>query len=283
MPPGIYRLGGQVKRALTQRMTADVRAVLAPNANLRDRHAGERGFLLGCGPSINHHDLKLLKDEVCISVSNFFVHKDFQPISPQYHCVSGHHRPIREETYLDWLGDLQALSDDVMLVSPVADRALIHRRPIFAENRLCYAYPGATATDLKRGGIDFCKRIRQHETVGVLALQLALYLGLKDIYLLGFDFDYAQHMGESRHFYEEHEHRFVREGYDEWFIPNFAFHCESWLKLWGEFELMKDVAARQGSTIYNATRGGLLDVFPRVEYESLFSSQPVDQSDRLSS
>lgn len=33
---------------------------------------------------------------------------------------------------------------------------------------------------------------------------------------------------------------------------------------------LRDAALMRGVTIYNATDGGFLDVYPRVEYKSLF-------------
>jgi hypothetical protein len=270
LPPGIYRLGGLLKRALTHRIDAETRSVLARNVAFKDREAGKRGFLLGCGPSINQHDLTLLKDEVCISVSNFFVHDDFDAIGPGYHCVSGLHPPIELNTYLAWLRDIEESSGDLVLVSPIKDREDIERAGVFKDREVCYAQPGATATDLKRGGLDFTRRVRSHETIAVLALELAIYLGLKEIYLLGFDFDYVNHIGVSTHFYSEDKHRFVREGYDEWFNQNFAVYCEQWIDIWSEFELLNQIADARGIKILNATEGGLLDIYPCVRYASLF-------------
>ena len=82
------------------------------NINLKDCHRGERCFILATGPSIQKQDLTLLKNEICISVSNFFVHPDYKKIKPLYHCIAPYHKPITEEAFQAWLLEIdQSLGD----------------------------------------------------------------------------------------------------------------------------------------------------------------------------
>ena len=49
--------------------------IIAENSNLKNSYNNiNRCFILATGPSIKNQDLTCLKDEFCISVSNFFVH-----------------------------------------------------------------------------------------------------------------------------------------------------------------------------------------------------------------
>jgi hypothetical protein len=48
------------------------------------------------------------------------------------------------------------------------------------------------------------------QSVTIMALEVALYMGFKNIYLLGCDHDWILHLDTSRHFYEENQHVFVR-------------------------------------------------------------------------
>ena len=71
----------------------------------------------------------------------------------------------------------------------------------------------------------------------------------------------------NHHFYEEsqgisdveHLRQFTSE---KWF--------EEYYFRWKQYRLMKEYLNHKGVFIYNATRGGMLDVFPRVVYEDLF-------------
>jgi len=44
----------------------------------------------------------------------------------------------------------------------------------------------------------------------------------------------------------------------------------SYVTLWRQYKALRAIATARGVRIFNATRGGLLDVFPRVELEALF-------------
>jgi hypothetical protein len=41
------------------------------------------------------------------------------------------------------------------------------------------------------------------------------------------------------------------------------------------FRLTNDYALSKGVKIFNATKGGTLDVFPRIKYEELFNEKTV--------
>jgi len=58
---------------------------LKKNAILKNRHIGERIFLLGNAPSLNDFDLTKLKNEIVIMVNRSFTHKDYEIIKPRYH------------------------------------------------------------------------------------------------------------------------------------------------------------------------------------------------------
>jgi hypothetical protein len=103
-----------------------------------------------------------------------------------------------------------------------------------------------------------------------MALEVALYMGFKNIYLLGCDHDWILHLNTSAHFYEESQHALVREGYDEWAVSDLELTFECYVRLWQQYKALWQIARGKSIHIFNATAGGLLDVFPRVRYESLF-------------
>ena len=90
-------------------------------------------------------------------------------------------------------------------------------------------------------------------TVTYSAMQLAVYMGFKEIYLLGCDCDYS---GEKQHFM------------DYGLKTETADNPES--KAIAAYTTAKNYADEHGIKIYNATRGGKLEVFERVDLDSLF-------------
>src|SRR5690242_18666396 len=57
------------------------------NGALRGRHAGKRCFILCTGPSVKAQNVRRLAGELVISVSNAYLHPDYEIFSPVYHCV----------------------------------------------------------------------------------------------------------------------------------------------------------------------------------------------------
>jgi hypothetical protein len=107
------------------------------------------------------------------------------------------------------------------------------------------------------------------QSVTVMALYLALYLGCDPIHLLGCDHDWILHVNQSTHFYSEGQHALVRGNYNEWFGGDFGTYCEDYVRLWQQYRALRAAAAKRSTRILNATAGGLLDVFQRVNYESV--------------
>ena len=71
LPPGI--LAFLRSHLMAKSLTQEEGAILRKNRALNNRHVGERCFILATGPSIKKQDLKLLRGETCIALSNFFV------------------------------------------------------------------------------------------------------------------------------------------------------------------------------------------------------------------
>ena len=107
------------------------------------------------------------------------------------------------------------------------------------------------------------------ESVLISMIQVASSLGIKEIYLMGVDNSYnvpnnqvdelyITSEGESNHFHEGY-----RNNGDIWVEPRVD-------KIELQFKAMEKLAKKYNITIYNATRGGKLEVFQRVNFDDLF-------------
>jgi hypothetical protein len=110
-------------------------------------------------------------------------------------------------------------------------------------------------------------------SVSQLCIMAAIYMGCSPIYLLGLDHDWLAHRGEAGHFYPGHggleKHQEFKPQLSDW---SYKFLMECQLKLWTGYETLAEIAARKGIRILNATNGGFLDVFERVNYEDVIRS-----------
>lgn len=272
LPPGFQDLGRGVKRLVQETSFASrqKRAILDRNRRLCGCHQGQRCFILACGPSIKEQDLKPLKGEICISVSNFFVHPDYNLIRPQYHCLPAWGPEVKEEIWDRWVEEMRVRTGNAVIFFAFADRD----RNKGCENREVYYLDfSGSLEDMAGHGLDLCRPVPGPATASGIPLEVAVYMGFREIYLLGFDHDWVLHIGHVTNFYPLEQHVITEGGSHDpgvWDRKDLEPLFGACFGLWQQYKAIHAVASSKGISIFNATRGGLLDVFPRVQYESLF-------------
>jgi hypothetical protein len=221
-----------------------------------------------------------LKDEICIAVGQFYLHKDINDISPRFHILAPFHQPFTHKEVNSYFeGFKQHYQHPVdyffgyrkyefSIFKYLDKKNLLNRKDYF---HIDYSQAAALNEDKYHSpecwditGKPFAVR-----TVIYSAIQIALYMGCKEIYLLGCDHDYLDDFTRvtNHHFYPEasgvsdaeHLGQFTTE---RWF--------EEYFSRWRDYRLIRQYAKEQGAEIYNATAGGRLDVFPRVELSGIF-------------
>lgn len=229
---------------------------------LKNAHRGERAFVIGNGPSLNQMDLRLLKDEITFGVNAIYLNYEKMGFSPTYYVV-----------------------EDVFVAEDRADEINELQEPIkFFGNYLRYCLEDTQNTlwmnirvnydeydDFPNFSRNAARMLWVGGTVSYLSLQLAYFMGFSEVYLVGFDHSYqipadARVNGgkilstsdDPNHF----DPSYFGKGY-RWHDPNVARMEKSLLKARKEFQLA-------GRKIFNATAGGNLEVFERVDYLSLF-------------
>jgi len=261
-------------RTVTNQQLAN-QSLLAANQSLYNRHARERCFILATGPSIKSQPLHLLAGENCIGVSNFFVHPDYAAIRPRYQCVAPFHAPITEEAWQTWLADMAIRTLDAEMVFMLPDVERNARKGYFGGRVVHHIQPGAPLSQLESQGVDLTRAVPSPQSVTIMALYAAVYMGFSEIYLLGCDHDWILHLNQSRHFYAESQHALNRDGYNEWFNDGIDSYFKDYVTLWSQYRAVGKAAGMRNARIFNATKGGMLDVFPRVELESLVAQRKV--------
>lgn len=108
---------------------------------------------------------------------------------------------------------------------------------------------------------DIVNGVSGGRTITYVMLQFAIYMGFKEVYLLGVDFSWGEH-GENTHFCND----YVDPEYEQRIKEN-VMHKNELIK---NYECANRFAKEHGVKIYNATRGGYLEVFERINFESVF-------------
>lgn len=229
----------------------------ANEARLKALHnscMGARAFIIGNGPSLKDVNFDKLKDEVTIASNSAFRLKDTIGFTPTYYTVKD------KLAAAQYKKDIIKLTGSVKLAPWVLGRYLPNSR-----NLIHFNFEGRHPDCPQPFSKSFLRRVACGYTVSYTNLQLAFYLGVSTAILIGFDHNYAVPDGlqsgaiirsdsaDKNHFEPLSFQRGVR-----WYAPNLDRMTRS-------LYIAREAFEGDGRTIYNATSGGNLDVFPRVD------------------
>ncbi len=226
--------------------------------NLRNSYHGERCFIVGNGPSLNKLDLSKLKDEYTFVSNLIYKRDDFLNYEKCFYAIED------KVVYADNCEEINALSHYKYKFLP-SDISL--RKKGFLITPFMRI---STATGDEKKFLTN-RTIHWGGTVSYYLLQLAVWMGFKEIYFIGTDLDYVlpsdviSYKGalktsstDPNHFIEDYF------GKDKlWNIPH-AERMEEYLTF-GAHE-----ARARGVKVLNATAGGKFNAIQRVNFNELF-------------
>lgn len=240
--------------------------VLSENERLilsfKNKHKGDRCFIIGNGPSLNNLDLTLLKDEYTFGVNAIYLNRERMGFYPTYHVVEDTLvAEDRSEELLNFKGSTKFVGNhlkyclghgsDFIWLNIMFDYSQYRNFPKFSKDALRRLWVGGT--------------------VSYLCMQLAYYMGFKEVYLVGFDHSYVipddinienktftSNSGDINHFNSSYFGKGKRWHDPALWRMELAYH-----KAKKEFD-------NDNRSILNATKGGKLDIYQRKNYEDLF-------------
>lgn len=237
-------------------------------AALKNRHWGRRAFVIGNGSSLRLADLERLQNEITFASNRIYVCFNETNWRPSYYGTS---YPDDGHGFYADIDNMQCGAKFLPLAvrrhgwsmrSAIYYR-FVHRvfypgQPLFSENALDGIYWGGTVT--------------------YILLQLAFYMGIREVYLLGVDADYQfkderLHAGWDVRKYTtdsdpDHFHKDYLKPGREVGLTCLHLHLAAYHSALAAYK-------KAGGVIYNASRGGKLDLFPRVNFDDLFNATPA--------
>ena len=251
---------------------------LKKNIELKDKYNNKRIFILGSGSSILLYDLKVLNSEYVMTQNSFHMHKDISYVDPNIHCVVPYYQSNKEiSIWVDYIADMKARMPNSLFLWGLNTKALIDK---YHEDISAKSYYVRTKYDLltlKKAKVNISKTIMTIPTVLTQCLTVAIYLGFKEIYLLGFDLDqichtndqtYGRFYGMSKITETEFEkyanQRLDVETTDGWY---------TWWLMNKQFFLIKHFADQNNISIVNGTQGGILSYFKREPIENIIGQE----------
>src|SRR6266568_7928536 len=247
--------------------------LLNENRKFLNCHQGERCFILGSGPSIKEQDMKRLAGRIVMTQNHFHAHQDIRIINPKYHVNVPKYQPREyDDDWRAWLRSMdERLPADTTLFFGKNTSYLVDEMGLF-QGRVHYVEQGGGLAMRRKAPVDLAKRIMPVPTVLTQCLAIAIYMGFKEIVLVGFDLDQCCRMNDRTkvRFYGLSP---ITDNKAECDVENDAAYTGyEWMNMWiiwRQCNLLRIEAEKRGITVINATRGGLLNMFPRQDYEDL--------------
>jgi len=229
---------------------------------LKNKHIGERCFIIGNGPSLNNIDLTKLKNEITFGVNAIYTNEEKMEFLPTYYVVEDIFVAEDRKDEINKFKGSQKFFGNYFkyCISDAQDVNWLNVRfryddyndfPYFSKNALRQVWTGGT--------------------VSYINLQLAYYMGFKEVYLVGFDHSYSipkdvkvngteiLSLGDDvNHFNKDYFGKGKR-----WHDPRVDRMELSYLKAKKYYE-------KDGRQIFNASPGSKLNVFPLRDYNSIF-------------
>jgi hypothetical protein len=249
---------------------------IQPNINLKNIYKGKRCFVLCNGPSVNSQDLRKLKDEIVFSVSNGYHHSDYLYYQPAFHCVPQitYSEKYTERVVVDWFSEMDKRIGTATLFLNTSEYDLVQKYNLFPNRPVYYTYLGGIPWDNKRlKPYDISEKIPGAMSVPIMCLIIAIFMGFEEIYLLGTEHD-ALTRRKYNYFYDNSKTVLADKqnvSDDGRVFFSFSEGLFQLVELWKEYQQLDVIAKHNNTHIFNATIGGDLDVFPRVEFAKLFT------------
>lgn len=230
-------------------------------AEYKNIYAGKRCFFIGNGPSLRAGDLTKLheKGEICFGFNRIYNIFDETPWRPDFYisqdekmlggCTDTVNRTEMGVKFipaqLKWWNDIDI------------ERAAYFNIANQGENRGTLGFSD-----------DIAKEIYNSSTCMYTAAQIAAYMGFREIYLIGVDHHFRISQNNSGEIVVDNSAKdYFSEKYNEdrenLYIPNTENSTLTYIA-------MKKYCDERKIGVFNVTRGGKLEVFPRLDFDFLF-------------
>ena len=229
--------------------------------SLKDSHKGEKCFIIGNGPSLSADDLNRIQDS---GIPTFAMNRVFK-FFPQTRWRPTYY--ISEDILIlkDTVSDVEQISAKIKFI-PV-NLNWYEGIDIKGAQYFWMDYQ-SEMKDTFGLSLDCAHSVRCRGTVTTTCIQFAIYMGFTEIYLLGIDHNYSKSIDMNGNVVEDKNVKdYFVDNYDsdikdqvvhDMRAPTLAF-CD-----------VEQLSRKLGTfRVFNATRGGKLEVFERVNFDEI--------------
>ena len=225
-------------------------------SELRDIHKGKRAFIIGNGPSLKQTDLTKLKNEFTFGMNRIYLLFHELGFHTTYFCATND--LVIEQFHKDIL--------ELPMPKFLAWRSHRHFSPnLQLSNIPTFLYTSYTGP---RFSPDVRGRVWEGATVTNVALQIAFHMGFEQIILIGVDHNFTSKGDANKTVISQgddpnHVHPDYFGKGIKWQLPDLDTSEIG-------YAFARDAYQKAGREVLDATVGGKLTIFPKVDYNSLF-------------
>ena len=229
----------------------------------KDIHKGETCFIIGNGPSLKIVDLTKIHE---LEIPSFAFNRIF--------CIFDE-TPWRPTYYISQDINVTYGIEEQFKMLDLKNKFLPVRWKWYEGFTIPNSYYFKTITsgkDVLGFSKDFAKEVVDASTVAYTAFQLAYYMGFKRIYLIGFDQNYRIAKDKEGNIVVNDKlekdyvsEKYRNEGTDDLILPNLYEMNIAFVSL--DYHIKNSGIDLE---VYNATRGGMLEVFERKDLDEVF-------------
>lgn len=265
-----YLLKKQLSHSLFSFLNVFPDSVLARNKELKDKYKGKKCFILGSGPSIKKEDLGVLEGQIVMTQNNFHMHDQIDVLKPKFHVVVPKYQSKSfDNDWIEWIKDMEEkLPDDCLYFFGKNTKYLIDSKTNMGD-RTYYINQGLNPLYLNKTNCDISKRIMNVPSAITQCLMTAVYMGFSNIFLLGMDLNQIVQLGSGRDNLRWYGHSKItanqaEKDIEDTILKSGNIYFEHW-KMWRQLNMIDEYAKTQNVRIGNASKHGLLNVYPRID------------------
>lgn len=224
-------------------------------------HKNKKCFVVGNGPSLLLEDLEKIQRAGYVTFASNYIFKCYENTSwrPNYYFVfdtNGIRRFLQDENIVNIISS----NCDNIFSYNYMDENTKKIDNLITCNYICSNEVPMFSSDCER-------QVYSGKSVSYAMLQVAIYMGFSEIYLLGMDHSFSTEVKADATVI----HNNVQDHAKELDCGSVSyFYVDEVTKA---YLVAKKYADEHGVKIYNATRGGKLEVFERIDFEELINKE----------
>jgi len=222
-------------------------------AAFRNIHQGKRCFIVCNGPSLNKMDLTLLDGEYTLGMNRIYLMEEVNGFKPTYlFCFD---KIVQLSQFTE---EFEAVEIPCFYNWEVNYKFSKKENQYFVKGKFSPAFSKDPTTNMMGNG----------KTVTYVAIQFAYFMGFSEVYMIGKDHSYSTAVKPTN--------SVISDGHDlnhfspKYYNPGQKWDAPDYYSEEFAYKVARKAFEKSGRKILDATIGGKLDIFEKVNFYELF-------------